>query len=139
MQTKARNNRVTVDQKTLDDFEKAYAENCDQDAMRYKHRNVGPSSPFHPKNVPPEQYRIPEKITGSPNKIDHRGFDANTIKYSGRVSSLGYKLLADHRKAAQVTALDWNEENFKGHKVADTTRKISLENFEKTGGADYSQ
>ena len=38
-----------------------------------------------------------------------------------------------------MTALDWSEENFKGHKVADTTRKISLQNFEKTGGVDYRQ
>ena len=55
------------------------------------------------------------------------------------MSALGHKLLADHRKAQQVTDLDWREENFKGHKVADTTRKISLSNFEKTGGVDYRQ
>jgi len=79
MKTHTRSGKVTVDQKTLDDFEKAYVENCDQDKMRYKHRHVGPNSPFHPKNIPPDQYRIPEKITASPTKINHTGFDARTI------------------------------------------------------------
>ena len=100
VQARDRNNRVTVPQQTIDDFNKAYAENCDQEAMRWKHRNVGPSNPFHPKNVPPEQYRVPEKVTASPNVMDHTGFDSNAIKFSGRMSPLGAKLLADHRKAS---------------------------------------
>ena len=91
---------MTVDQKALDDFEKAYVENCDQKKMRLKHRNAGPSNPFHPQNVPPEQYRIPEHITASPTKVSPNKLGSKSIKYSGKMGKLGYKLLVDSRKAA---------------------------------------
>ena len=51
---KKRINKVTVDQGVIDDFDKKYAENCDQTKMRYKHRNVSLDSPFNPRNKPPD-------------------------------------------------------------------------------------
>ena len=59
---KKRQNNVSVEQNVIDDFDKAYAENCDQTKMRHKHRNVSYDSPFDPKNKPPEQYVKPEMI-----------------------------------------------------------------------------
>ena len=108
-QKRKRSNKVTVEQSVLDEFEKAYAENCNQEKVRIKNRAVGPKNPFHPKNVPPDQYIIPEKILEKPCKLDHRGFDAKTIPYSGRLGNFGYKIIEDHRKAQQVTSIDWLE------------------------------
>ena len=51
---KKRINKVTVEQGVIDDFDKKYAENCDQTKMRYKHRNVSLDSPFNPRNKPPD-------------------------------------------------------------------------------------
>lgn len=39
---KKRSNKVFVEQKILDDFDAAYALNCDQNTMRIKHRMAGP-------------------------------------------------------------------------------------------------
>ena len=77
--------------------------------MRLKHRNVGPANPFHPKNVPPEQYRIPEPITASPNKVTKSRKESNEIVYSGKMGALGQKILEDSRKASQLTSFDWHE------------------------------
>ena len=61
---------VTVEQGVIDDFNKKYAENCNQDKMRLKHRNVSGDSPFDPVNKPPNQYVQPEKILDKPGKLD---------------------------------------------------------------------
>ena len=89
-QKKKKENKVTVEQKILDDFDRTYAENCDQTKMRVKHRMAGINNPFNPANVPPEQYRQPEKVTENPTKLDHRGFDAKKIAFSGKLGTLGY-------------------------------------------------
>ena len=46
-------NKITVKQSVLDEFEKAYAMNCDQKLTRKKNRNVSYDSPFDPANKPP--------------------------------------------------------------------------------------
>jgi len=116
--------------------------------MRIKHRMVGPDNPFHTKNVPPEQYRIPEKVTLAPNKVDTRGFDGKKIPFSGKLGPLGYQLIADHKKSSAVTHFNWHEEQFKStgstprnpyRKPVPAVEKISSDNFEKQGGVDYKQ
>ena len=67
--------------------------------MRVKHRTVGADNPFHPKNAPPDQYLIPEVIAEKPIKLDHKGFDAKKIKFSGKLGDLGYRILEDYRTA----------------------------------------
>lgn len=73
---------------------------------------AGINNPFNPANVPPEQYRQPEKVTENPTKLDHRGFDAKKIAFSGKLGTLGYQILEDYKKAGQVTSLDWKAEQF---------------------------
>ena len=80
--------------------------------MRLKHRNVGPLSPFHPKNVPPEQYITPEIIMEKPGKLDMTGSNTKKIPFSGKVGVLGYRIIEDSHKAHYVTSLDWKEEQF---------------------------
>mmetsp|Transcript_876 Transcript_876/g.1325 ORF Transcript_876/g.1325 Transcript_876/m.1325 type:complete len:111 (+) Transcript_876:555-887(+) len=68
--TRKRVNKITVDQGAIDEFDKKYAENCNQGLMRIKHRNVSQDSPFDPKNKPPDQYIRPENVIEKPCKID---------------------------------------------------------------------
>ena len=110
--------------------------------MRVKHRSVGPQSPFHPSNVPPDQYVIPEVILEKPCKLDHHGVDTRKIPYSGKLGTLGHKILADFKKAKYLTQGDWQEAQFQQqskHKVTftsrfkkpakDVTSKLTLRNF----------
>lgn len=92
--------------------------------MRFKHRNVGPMSPFHPKNAPPDQYLTPEVILEKPGKIDMTGSNTKHIPYSGKLGGLGYRILEDRRKARNVTSLDWKEEQFKNFGVVSPHRKL---------------
>ena len=45
-----------IKQSIIDDFEKAYQANCNQDKQRLKNRNVSFDSPFDPANKPPKEY-----------------------------------------------------------------------------------
>ena len=80
---------MTVEQGVIDDFDKAYASNCDQNKMRLKHRNVSWDSPFDPKNKPPEQYMKPEMILDNPGKIDLTKIDVTKIPLAGKLGILG--------------------------------------------------
>ena len=103
---------------------------------------VGPMSPFHPKNAPPEQYLTPEVIMEKPCKIDLTGVNTSKIPYSGKLGNLGYRIIEDSHKANYVTSLDWKEEQFKNygrvspHKKPEReiTQKLTFSNFaNKTG------
>ena len=82
-------NKITVDQSTIDEFDKRYAENCDQGLMRIKHRNVSQDSPFDPKNKPPDQYVKPENVIEKPCKIDLSQIDGSKIPLAGKLGTLG--------------------------------------------------
>ena len=56
VQARKKTNKITVKQSFLDEFEKRYQMNCNQNETRKKHRNVSYDSPFDPKNVPPLQH-----------------------------------------------------------------------------------
>ena len=45
--------KPTIKQSIIDDFDRAYANNCDQGKARLKNRNVSKDSPFDPLNKPP--------------------------------------------------------------------------------------
>ena len=106
---------------------------------------VGPESPFHAANVPPDQYIIPEVILEKPGKLDHKGFDQKTVPFSGKLGVLGYKILDDWRKAKHLTTFEWQEEQFKNagttspHKKPEKpiTSKLTLNNFERNGQVYY--
>jgi hypothetical protein len=48
--------KPTIKQSILDQFDKTYAENCDQTKTRKKHRAVSIDSPFDATNIPPKDY-----------------------------------------------------------------------------------
>ena len=101
-------NKITVDQSTIDEFNKKYAENCDSQLMQIKHRNVSPDSPFDPKNKPPEQYIRPENVIEKPCKIDLSKIDIKKIPLAGKLGVLGSKILNDFKTARQHTDYDWD-------------------------------
>jgi hypothetical protein len=80
--------------------------------MRIKHRNVSMDSPFDPKNVPPKQHIIPEKILDKPCKLDLTGIDAAKIPMAGRLGELGKQILKAGPKAKHLTTGRWGEEQF---------------------------
>lgn len=45
--------KPTIKQSIIDDFERAYADGCDQKKIKLKNRNVSKDSPFDPMNKPP--------------------------------------------------------------------------------------
>jgi len=105
---KKRENKITVEQGVIDDFNKKYAENCDQRLMRVKHRNVSKESPFDPKNKPPDQYLRPDNVIDKPCKIDLSKLDASKIPLAGKLGRLGEKILSDFKNARQFTDYDWH-------------------------------
>ena len=103
---------MTANQSLLDQFDKAYAENCDQKKMRQKHRNVCNESPFDPRNKPPAQYIKPENIQEKPCKIDVSKMDATKIPLAGKLGTLGQKILDDFKNARNLTDYDWDVDCF---------------------------
>lgn len=101
-----------MEQKILDDFDAAYALNCDQKTMRIKHRMAGPANPFNPMNKAPAEHIVPDIITMNPCKVNMRGVDTKSVPFSGKLGDLGHRILNDYKKARQVTAFDWHEEQF---------------------------
>lgn len=76
--------------------------------MRLKHRNVSPSSPFNPKNKPPDQYISPENVMEKPCKIDLTKIDGTKIPIAGKLGRLGQKILSDFKNARQLTEYEWD-------------------------------
>lgn len=103
-------NKITVDQGVIEEFDKRYAENCDQRLMRIKHRNVSYDSPFDPKNKPPDQYLKPENVLEKPCKIDITQVDGSKIPLAGKLGTLGQKILNDFKNARQLTEYDWHKD-----------------------------
>ena len=62
--------KPTIKQSVIDNFEIAYANNCDQKKQRTKNRNVSHDSPFDPNNKPPRQYVEDDIILEKPCKLN---------------------------------------------------------------------
>lgn len=62
--------KPTIKQSIIDQFEKAYKNNCNQDKNRLKNRNVSHDSPFDPVNKPPRQYLEDDIILEKPGKLN---------------------------------------------------------------------
>ena len=63
--------KPSIKQSIIDDFEKTYAMNCDQDRQRKKNRNVSWDSVFNPANKPPIEHIAPDpKVLEKPCRIN---------------------------------------------------------------------
>ena len=96
--TRDRKQKVTVEQSFLDEFDRVYAENCDQKLTRLKNRNVSKDSSFDPRNKPPQQYLDEERVAAAPNKttINLMDYEMNKrSKLAGKLTTLNTQIL-DH-------------------------------------------
>ena len=102
---------MTVEQGIIDDFNKKYAENCNQIKMRKKHRNVSPDNPFDPVNKPPDQYIIPEKVCDPPGRHNFKSFDVSKVPLAGKLGMLGQKILSgNYKQAKRMTDYNWEQD-----------------------------
>ena len=87
--------KPTIKQSIIDDFERAYAVNCDQDKQRNKNRNVSLDSFFHPVNKPPKEYYVADHILEKPGRIDLKEVKATAPKQplAGRLTEIGEQIL----------------------------------------------
>jgi hypothetical protein len=87
--------KMNVKQSLLDEFDRVYAENCDQKLTRLRHRNVSHDSPFDPRNAPGLKYmealKADEaKVAKRPNQVNVNDFIGSTRKEaSGKMTGLG--------------------------------------------------
>lgn len=82
-----------IKQSIIDDFEKAYARNCDQTQQRRKNRNVSPDSQFDKNNVPPIQHLVNEKILEKPNRLDVSKLKTTNLPLAGHLTEIGEQIL----------------------------------------------
>jgi len=68
-----------IKQSILDDFEKAYAANCNQLKASKKMRAVSTDNPFDPNNVPPREYLEVVNYLEKPGTFNFK--KADTLKY----------------------------------------------------------
>jgi len=86
-------------------------------------------------------------IAEAPCRQVPNAHEINTIPFSGKKGVLGYRIIADYKKANQVTENDWQEEQFKNYHIVSpnkkpvkaVTMKLTLENFEKSGDRHYHE
>lgn len=79
-----------IKQSIIDDFEKAYTQNCDQQRQRKKNRNVSPDSQFDPLNLPPKQHLMDDHtILDKPHRIDITQIGENKMPLAGRLTEIG--------------------------------------------------
>lgn len=81
--------KPTIKQSILDDFEKVYALNCDQERQRKRMRNVSMDSPFEPRNKPPDQHLRPDNILEKPTRLNVQSMEKNQKPLAGRLTEIG--------------------------------------------------
>jgi hypothetical protein len=82
-----------IKQSIIDDFEKAYKSNCDQEKCRTKNRMVSVDSFFHPINKPPKEYYVPDNVMEKPNQIRIGEVHAPKQPLAGRLTEIGEQIL----------------------------------------------
>jgi hypothetical protein len=78
----------------LDEFEKNYAENCDQKKTAKKNRAVSKQNPFDPDfKVPPEYLKDDHAYLEKPGKLLLKEIDVSGVHISGKFSNIGEEIL----------------------------------------------
>ena len=86
--------KPNIKQSIIDDFEKAYKMNCNQEKQRTKNRNVSYDSVFDPQNKPPKElFQNEPKILEKIGKFDIRDVKANKLPLAGRLTEIGEQIL----------------------------------------------
>lgn len=81
--------KIAVNQSLVDEFNQAYAENCNQELARLRARNVSADNPFDVRNKPPAEHVVPDKITIACNKPHEIKKGFHERKLAGSMTGLG--------------------------------------------------
>jgi hypothetical protein len=83
---------------------------CDNKKMNRKQRGVSPENPFEPRNKPPMQHLVPERILEKPGAIRNLRSLTDSRPLAGRFSEIGEKIFAlGGKKALQICTGNWKE------------------------------
>lgn len=86
--------KPSVKQSIIDDFDRAYILNCNQDKQRKRMRNVSLDSPFDPLNKPPKEYLEDDpNYLEKPGKINLKQINAPVLPLAGRLTEIGEQIL----------------------------------------------
>ena len=101
----------TIKQSIIDDFNRAYALNCDKERQRKKNRNVSYDSPFDPDNKPPKEYLIDDpKFLDKPGRLDLKHMANSKLPLAGRLTEIGEQiLLIGSQKAKFICTGHWDQ------------------------------
>jgi hypothetical protein len=81
--------KISVNQKTIDDFDKLYAQNCDNKKMSLKARGLSSDNPFNENHKPPIEHLLPEKILEKPGYIKNLFSFHDSNPLAGKLSVIG--------------------------------------------------
>lgn len=102
---------MTVREGVLEEFDRQYAENCDNLKMSYKMRGISLDNPFNPKNkpvVPKRPYDVLDKIGKPSTDVTKNNFPEKHL--AGKYSEIGQRLFAvGQKKAGQIMTGPWGE------------------------------
>lgn len=101
--------KPSIKQSIIDDFEKAYAANCDQLKASKKMRAVSTDNPFDPNNVPPREYLQDDvNFLEKPGTFNLKKADSLKYKYCGKLSKIGDEILKiGSYKAKHLVTGNW--------------------------------
>jgi len=86
--------KPTIKQSIIDDFERAYRNNCDQEKQRTKNRNVSVDSFFDPMNKPPKEYTQDYPLfLDKPCRINILNFKKENKPLAGKLTQIGQQIL----------------------------------------------
>lgn len=123
--------KPTIKQSIIDNFEIAYANNCDKDRQRSKNRNVSFDSPFDPKNKPPRQYIEDDIILEKPCKIKINEVAMSKDPLAGKMTNIGHEIIRlGSYKAKHLVTGNWDFKYPKGDGKLST---VSSANSRRTG------
>lgn len=130
--------KPSIKQSIIDDFEKAYILNCNQEKQRKKNRNVSLDSPFDPFNKPPREYLEDDpKFLEKPGKIDLKKINTHGQPLAGRLTEIGEQiLLIGSQKAKFICTGNWDFKFPKREGQLSSAASSFRPGFEKITGFD---
>ena len=110
--------KPAIKQSIIDDFERAYANNCDQEKQRKKNRNVSKDNQFDPQNKPPKEYLEDDpKFLDKPGRLNLDKQGSSNLPLAGRLTEIGEQiLLIGSQKAKFICTGDWKFKSYQNSK-----------------------
>lgn len=99
---------ISVKQSFLEEFDRKYRENCDNNFMSRKMRGVSNENPFQEHNKPPIEHLIPDYILEKPCKISPAALRIDDKPLAGKYSEIGRRVLSEKNPKIIMTG-PWDQ------------------------------